>query len=104
HSQVVSAGERMDESFSRETATKTLFLIFEPKRTLDSVLRWARGRRAKLLVAALLAAMSIQMLAVISRKSITTDEVVHIPAGYYHLVVGDFQYLNPHPPPPIMLG
>src|SRR5207253_1473054 len=52
----------------------------------------------------LLAAMSIQMLAVISRKSITTDEVVHIPAGYYHLVVGDFQYLNPHPPPPIMLG
>ena len=94
----------MDESLSQETATKTPFLIFEPKRTLASVLRWARVRRAKLLVAALLAAMSIQMLAVISRKSITTDEVVHIPAGYYHLVVGDFQYLNPHPPPPIMLG
>ncbi|CAN5881116.1 hypothetical protein BH18ACI4_BH18ACI4_07910 [soil metagenome] len=44
------------------------------------------------------------MLVVISHKSITTDEIVHIPAGYYHLVVGDFQYLNPHPPPPMMLG
>ncbi len=44
------------------------------------------------------------MLAAISRKSITTDELVHIPAGYYHLVVGDFQFLNQHPPLPMMIG
>lgn len=48
--------------------------------------------------AALLLGMSIQMLAVISRKSITNDEIVHIPAGYYHLVVGNYQLNNEHPP------
>jgi len=42
--------------------------------------------------------MSIQLFAAISRKSITNDEVVHIPAGYYHLVAGDFQLNNEHPP------
>src|SRR4030095_4946557 len=36
--------------------------------------------------------------------SITTDEVVHIPAGYYHLVFGDFQFLNQHPPISMMIG
>ena len=48
--------------------------------------------------------MSAQMLAAVSRKSISTDEVVHIPAGYYHLVVGDFQFLNQHPPVSMMIG
>jgi len=38
------------------------------------------------------------MLAVIARKNITNDELVHIPAGYYHLVGGDFQLNNEHPP------
>lgn len=42
--------------------------------------------------------MSMQMLAVIARKSITNDEIVHIPAGYYHLVAGEFQLNNEHPP------
>jgi 4-amino-4-deoxy-L-arabinose transferase-like glycosyltransferase len=44
------------------------------------------------------------MLAAVSRKSISTDEVVHIPAGYYHLVNGDFQFLNQHPPVSMMIG
>ncbi|MDX6574063.1 MAG: hypothetical protein QOE96_16 [Blastocatellia bacterium] len=44
------------------------------------------------------------MLAAVSRKSISTDEVVHIPAGYYHLVIGDFQFLNQHPPMSMMIG
>jgi hypothetical protein len=38
------------------------------------------------------------MLAAISHKSITNDEMVHIPAGYYHLVVGNYQLNNEHPP------
>jgi 4-amino-4-deoxy-L-arabinose transferase-like glycosyltransferase len=42
--------------------------------------------------------MGLQLLVVISRKSITTDEIVHIPAGYYHLVAGDFELNNEHPP------
>lgn len=75
-----------------------------PRRTPAAALRWARNHRAKLICAALLGVMSVQLLAAASRKSITTDEVVHIPAGYYHLVVGDFQFLNQHPPVSMMIG
>ena len=42
--------------------------------------------------------MAVNMFAAISRKGITNDEIVHIPAGYYHLVAGDFQLNNEHPP------
>lgn len=42
--------------------------------------------------------MSLQFLVAISRKSITNDETAHIPAGYYHLVAGDFQLNTEHPP------
>ncbi len=42
--------------------------------------------------------MALNMLAASSRKGITNDEIVHIPAGYYHLVGGDFQLNNEHPP------
>ncbi len=42
--------------------------------------------------------MSLNMLAVIARKNITNDEIVMIPAAYYHLVAGDFQVVNEHPP------
>ena len=53
---------------------------------------------AKLLCAALLVAMSLQMLAIISRKNITIDEIVMIPSAYYHLAAGNFQLVNEHPP------
>ncbi|HET6862548.1 MAG TPA: phospholipid carrier-dependent glycosyltransferase [Pyrinomonadaceae bacterium] len=42
--------------------------------------------------------MSLQFVVAISRKSITNDETAHIPAGYYHLVAGDFQLNTEHPP------
>jgi hypothetical protein len=42
--------------------------------------------------------MSLNMLSVISRKSITVDEIVMIPAAYYHLVTGYFQLVDDHPP------
>jgi hypothetical protein len=38
------------------------------------------------------------MFAVISRKSITVDEIVMIPSAYYHLAAGNFQLVNEHPP------
>jgi 4-amino-4-deoxy-L-arabinose transferase-like glycosyltransferase len=56
------------------------------------------SRRAGVLCALLLALMGAQMLAVISRKSITVDEWVMIPAGYYHLTTGDYRPVNEHPP------
>ncbi|PYS82481.1 MAG: hypothetical protein DMF67_12815, partial [Acidobacteria bacterium] len=81
----------------RELADSTA-LVFEPRRALASARRWALARRAELLCAALLAVASAQMLAVVARKSITIDEIVMIPAAYYHLAAGDFQLVNEHPP------
>ena len=55
-------------------------------------------RKAESVCGALLLLMAVNLLASISRKSITNDEIVHIPAGYYHLVAGEFQLNNEHPP------
>jgi len=60
--------------------------------------RLAAERRAETVCAALLVLMAANLFASISRKSITNDEIVHIPAGYYHLVAGKFQLNNEHPP------
>jgi len=91
----------MDESFNQETNQEmadSRFLVFEPRRTLVGVLSFARAHGAELLSGAFLAVMGLQMLAVISRKSITVDEIVMIPAAYYHLAAGNFQLVNEHPP------
>jgi 4-amino-4-deoxy-L-arabinose transferase-like glycosyltransferase len=53
---------------------------------------------AQLIVFALLAVMAANLLMVIKRKSITIDEIAHIPAGYYHLVAGNYTLNNEHPP------
>ena len=62
------------------------------------------SRRAVLLCAVLLALMGAQMLAVIRQKSITVDEWVLIPAGFYHLTAGDYRPVNEHPPVAKVLG
>ncbi|MDX6576588.1 MAG: hypothetical protein QOE96_2541 [Blastocatellia bacterium] len=92
----------MDESLSQAATPETRPVA--PRWNLARLLSWARSRRARLICVALLGIMSAQMLAAVSRKSISTDEVVHIPAGYYHLVNGDFQFLNQHPPVSMMMG
>ncbi|HJQ31723.1 MAG TPA: glycosyltransferase family 39 protein [Pyrinomonadaceae bacterium] len=61
-------------------------------------------RRAGLLCVVLLALMAAQMLFVIREKSITTDEWVLIPAGFYHLTARDFRPVNEHPPVAKVLG
>src|SRR6266511_3208458 len=94
----------MEESSSQEATPEAMFVDLEPRQALAKARRWARARCVQLICAALLGVMSLQMLAAASRKSISTDEVVHIPAGYYHLVGGDFQFLNLHPPVPMMIG
>src|SRR5260370_23648993 len=88
----------MDESLSQERTTNSTFLVIEPRRTLTALVSFARAHVAELLTGALLAVMSLQMLAVISRKSITVDETVMIPSAYYHLAAGNFQLVNEHPP------
>ena len=60
--------------------------------------RFVQERWPQLTVLALLAVMAANLLAVIQRKSITSDEIVHIPAGYYHLVAGIYTLNNEHPP------
>ncbi|HEV7683177.1 MAG TPA: glycosyltransferase family 39 protein [Pyrinomonadaceae bacterium] len=65
---------------------------------LASVRRLVIARKAEVACVALLLLMAVNLFAAISRKSITNDEIVHIPAGYYHLVAGDYQLNNEHPP------
>ncbi len=57
---------------------------------------------AELICSVALVLMAINFFSVISRKTLTNDEKYHIPAGYYHLVFGDFQ-LNPEHPPLIKM-
>ncbi|HEU4595127.1 MAG TPA: hypothetical protein VFS10_08135, partial [Pyrinomonadaceae bacterium] len=70
-----------------------------PRRAfLASVRGVALERGAELLCALLLALMSLNLLTVVARKSITVDEIVMIPSAYYHLVAGNYQLVNEHPP------
>jgi len=89
----------MDESLKQERGLAgSTTLVIEPRRSLASARRWAVARWAEIACAALLALASAQMLSVVARKSITVDEIVMIPAAYYHLAAGDFQLIHEHPP------
>lgn len=89
----------MDQALIQESNTvATPLLVFEPRRSLSLLLVFVRTHAAELASGALLAIMSVQMFSVIWRKSITVDELVMIPSAYYHLVDGDFQLVNEHPP------
>jgi dolichyl-phosphate-mannose-protein mannosyltransferase len=67
-------------------------------RVFAALRRLVAARPAEVLCAALLLVLAANLFGAISRKSITNDEIVHIPAGYYHLVAGDFHLNNEHPP------
>lgn len=58
----------------------------------------AFGGRAGVACGLLLALMALQMLVVIREKSITVDEYVMIPAGFYHLTERDYRPVGEHPP------
>jgi 4-amino-4-deoxy-L-arabinose transferase-like glycosyltransferase len=73
-------------------------IVFEPRRALAALRAWARARAGVLACAALLALMALQMLSVVWQKSITVDEVVMIPAAYYHLAAANCQLVHEHPP------
>jgi hypothetical protein len=67
-------------------------------RRVELLQSFVRAHLAEVACAALLFVLALNMFAAISHKGITNDEIVHIPAGYYHLVAGDFQLNNEHPP------
>lgn len=54
--------------------------------------------RVEALCAGILLAMALNMILVTTRKSITADEIVLIPAAYYHLITNDPQLTREHPP------
>jgi len=53
---------------------------------------------ACLLVLTLFVVFSFRVLSGIREKSVTIDESVHLPAGYYYLKTGDFDLFRIHPP------
>lgn len=68
------------------------------RRALHAAARVVRARGAVILCAISLGVMSVNMLTVTARKSITNDEVVMIPSSYYHLVAGNSDLVREHPP------
>ncbi|HYX29116.1 MAG TPA: glycosyltransferase family 39 protein [Pyrinomonadaceae bacterium] len=68
------------------------------RRSFHTLRAWAVSHAAEIVCAVALMLMSLQMLFVISRKSITVDEIVMIPSGYYHVAAQNFELINDHPP------
>lgn len=68
------------------------------RRSVALARAWVATHAAELGCVAILTLMSLQMLVVISRKSITIDEIVMIPAGYYHVAAHNFELIHDHPP------
>jgi Dolichyl-phosphate-mannose-protein mannosyltransferase len=84
---------------SRAATTRTWIISDDLPLIVDPQLGHApRVAYAERWAAALLLLMAVAMLGTIARKSITNDETVHIPAGYYHLVAGVFHLNSEHPP------
>ncbi|HEV3409268.1 MAG TPA: glycosyltransferase family 39 protein [Chthoniobacterales bacterium] len=55
-------------------------------------------RKTEVLCGFLLFIMAINLVSVAARKSSTADELVLIPAAYYHVVAGQFDLVYEHPP------
>jgi hypothetical protein len=75
-----------------------------PEAVLALGRRLLRERGAELLAAGLLLAMAANLISVVARKSITIDETLAIPSGYYYLTKGAFNLNSEHPPLPKMLA
>jgi 4-amino-4-deoxy-L-arabinose transferase-like glycosyltransferase len=60
--------------------------------------RWLAARKFGVLCSAILAVMAVNLVSVTLRKSVTTDEIVLIPAAYYHLVANEVHLIAQHPP------
>jgi len=59
---------------------------------------FGRADWKSLICVAALALMTVNCVLAIRKTSITTDEVIHIPAGYYSLTAGEYRMNAEHPP------
>lgn len=77
-----------------------------PEAVLAVGRRLLRERAAELLAAGLLLAMAANLISVVARKSITIDETIAIPSGYYYLTKDAFNLNSEHPlfPPYFLFG
>src|SRR5215211_2110763 len=69
-----------------------------PRHFYTFLRRSARARWAEIFCAFFLLLMASSQIAVIMRKSITADEIVMIPAGYYYVIKGNPSLIHEHPP------
>ena len=88
----------MNEQSKQMVASDGAPIEFSVNRSLPAVRAWIAAHAAEIGCALMLTLMSLQMLFVISRKSITCDEIVMIPSGYYHVAAQNFELINDHPP------
>src|SRR6185436_16158268 len=88
----------MDERWNHTSTADKTNLEFDVRRAWTAMRPWIVAHAAELGCALMLTVMSLQMLAVISRKSITNDEIVMIPSGYYHVAAQNFELIFDHPP------
>jgi 4-amino-4-deoxy-L-arabinose transferase-like glycosyltransferase len=88
----------MDESLRREVIGNERWLLRAAARAFEHARLTLAAYKVEALCAGILLAMSLNLIAITARKSITADELVLIPAAYYHLVTDDFQLVSEHPP------
>src|SRR5438874_2188623 len=88
----------MGEPLNQTSAADNADLQFDARRALTGTRTWIAANLAELGCALMLTLMALQMLVVISRKSITVDEIVMIPSAYYHLAAGNVELVHEHPP------
>ena len=75
-----------------------------PRSHTEALRQTATKYAPHLISAALLLVMAVNFLTVITRKSITIDETLAIPSGYYYLKTGAFNIDSDHPPFPLLLS
>ena len=88
----------MDERLNQTRAADNADIQFDVRRALTVTRTWIVANAAEFGCALMLTLMALQMLTVISRKSITVDEIVMIPSSYYHLAAGNVELVHEHPP------
>lgn len=88
----------MEARLPKRSASQNVSVELKIGRSFTVMRVWLVTHAAEVGCAVVLTLMSVQMLFVISRKSITNDEIVLIPAAYYHLIGNNYRLVNEHPP------
>ncbi|HEV2881438.1 MAG TPA: glycosyltransferase family 39 protein [Pyrinomonadaceae bacterium] len=93
-----AAGDAGEASRSRRRLARVSTRRSLTGRPVGHLVGRLAGRLNETLCALLLVVMAVNLVTVISQKSITTDEIVLIPAAYAYVQSGDTQLVHEHPP------